>query len=103
MAWSADGQYLFYLDKHPETLLAYRVMRHRLGTDVSEDVLVYEEKDNRFYTGLWRSRSGDYIMLSHSETDTSEVQLLPADDLRGVDQDPGVESMCYSNDVFVRK
>ena len=32
MAWSADGQYLFYLDKHPETLLAYRVMRHRLGT-----------------------------------------------------------------------
>ncbi len=83
MAWSADGQYLFYLDKHPETLLAYRVMRHRLGTDMSEDVLVYEEKDNRFYTGLWRSRSGDYIMLSHSETDTSEVQLLPANEPMG--------------------
>ena len=83
MAWSADGQYLFYLDKHPETLLAYRVMRHRLGTDPAEDVLVYEEKDNRFYTGLWRSRSGDYIMLQHQETNTSEVQLLSAGDPTG--------------------
>ena len=70
MAWSADGQYLFYLDKHPETLLAYRVMRHKLGTDPAEDVLVYEEKDKRFYTGLGRSRSGDFIMLYHQETDT---------------------------------
>ena len=83
LAWSADGQYLFYLDKHPETLLAYRVMRHKLGTDPAEDVLVYEEKDNRFYTGLGRSRSGEYIMLGHSETDTSEIQLLPADDPLG--------------------
>jgi oligopeptidase B len=79
MAWSADGEYLFYLDKHPETLLAYRVMRHKLGTDPAEDVLVYEEQDNRFYTSVWRSRSGDFILLQHQETETSEVQLLPAD------------------------
>ena len=83
MAWSADGQYLFYLDKHPETLLAYRVMRHRLGTDPSGDVLVYEEKDNRFYTGLGRSRSGEFIILQHVETDTSETQLLAANDPLG--------------------
>jgi oligopeptidase B len=83
LAWSADGQYLFYLDKDPQTLLAYRVMRHKLGTDPAEDELVYEEKDNRFYTGLWRSRSGDYIMLQHQETETSEVQLLPADEPLG--------------------
>ncbi|MBT8055545.1 MAG: S9 family peptidase [Gammaproteobacteria bacterium] len=79
IAWSADGDYLFYLDKDPETLLAYRVMRHKLGTDPAEDELVYEEKDNRFYTGLGRSRSGDFIMLVHRETETSEVKLLPAD------------------------
>ena len=79
LAWSANGEYLFYLDKDPETLLAYRVMRHKLGTDPSEDELVYEEQDNRFYTGLGRSRSGDFIMLVHQETETSEVKLLPAD------------------------
>jgi oligopeptidase B len=83
LAWSADGKHLFYLDKHPETLLAYRVMRHELGTDPAADVLVYEEQDYRFYTGLWRSRSGKFIMLQHMETDTTEVQLLDAADPLG--------------------
>ncbi len=83
LAWSADGQYLFYLNKNIETLLAYQLMRHKLGTGSSEDVLVYEETDNTFYTGVGRSRSGDYIMLFHQNTDTTEVQLLAADDPLG--------------------
>jgi oligopeptidase B len=83
LAWSADGQYLFYLNKHLKTLLGYQVMRHRLGTDSSEDVLVYEETDNTYYTGLGRSRSGTYIMLAHRNTDTTEWQLLAADEPLG--------------------
>ncbi len=83
LAWSADGRYLFYLDKHPETLLAYRLMRHERGTDPAEDVLVYEEADNTFYNAVWRSRSGDWLMLGHGNTDTTEVQLLAADDPLG--------------------
>jgi oligopeptidase B len=83
LAFSADGKYLFYLDKHPETLLAYRVMRHELGTDPGEDVLMYEEQDDTFYSGLARSRSGDYIFLMHRQTDTTEVQLLAADNPLG--------------------
>jgi len=78
LAWSADGQYLFYLDKHPETLLGYRVMRHQLGSDPASDVLVYEESDNTFYTSVSRSRSGDFILISHTNTDTSEVKVLDA-------------------------
>lgn len=83
LAFSADGQYLFYMNKDVETLLAYQLMRHKLGTDVSEDVLVYEEKDNTFYNGVGRSRSGEYIGLTHQNTDTTEVQLLAADDPLG--------------------
>jgi oligopeptidase B len=83
LAWSADGKYLFYLDKHPETLLAYRVMRHERGTDPSEDVLVYEEKDNTFYNGVSRSRSGEYLALYHGNTETTEIQLLRADNPLG--------------------
>jgi len=79
LAWSADGQHLFYLNKDTETLLAYQLMRHKLGTDSSEDVLVYEETDNTYYTYVWRSRSKDYIFLGHQNTDTTEVQLLAAD------------------------
>ena len=83
LAFSADGQYLFYLNKDVETLLAYQLMRHKLGTVVAEDVLVYEETDNTFYNGVGRSRSGDYIGLTHQNTDTTEVQLLAADDPLG--------------------
>ena len=44
-AWSADSNYFFYLLRDPQTLLASKVYRHKIGTSVSEDVLVYEEKD----------------------------------------------------------
>lgn len=83
LAFSADGQYLFYLNKDVETLLAYQLMRHKLGTGVADDVLVYEETDNTYYTGVGRSRSGDYIALMHQNTDTTEVQLLAANDPLG--------------------
>ena len=83
LAWSADGQYLFYLNKNLETLLACQLLRHKLGTDPSEDVLVYEEMDNTFYNGVGRSRSGEYIELTHENTDTAEVQLLAANDPLG--------------------
>ncbi len=83
LAWSADGQYLFYLDKDPQTLLAYRVMRHARGSDPADDVLVYAETDKTFYNGVGRSRSGDYLMLYHQSTETAGVQLLSADDPLG--------------------
>lgn len=83
LAWSADGMYLFYLNKDRETLRAFQLMRHKLGTDPSEDVLVYEEKDNTFYSGVSRTRSGAYIELFHQNTDTTEVQLLAANDPLG--------------------
>jgi len=83
LAWSADGKYLFYLNKNLETLLAYQLLRHKLGTDPSEDILVYEETDNTFYNGVGRSRSGEYIELTHENTDTTEVQLLAANDPLG--------------------
>lgn len=78
LAWSADGRYLFYLDKDPQTLLGYRVMRHEIGSDPSSDTLVYEETDNTFYNELFRSRSKDYIILVHNNTDTTEVKVLNA-------------------------
>ncbi|MDH4019002.1 MAG: S9 family peptidase [Xanthomonadales bacterium] len=83
LAWSADGQYLFYVNKDTETLLPYQLMRHELGRAASEDVLVYEEADNTFYTGVGRSRSGEFIGLVIGSTDTSEVRILAANDPLG--------------------
>jgi oligopeptidase B len=83
LAFSADGRYLFYLNQDPETLLGYQLMRHELGGGDVPDALVYEEADNTFFNGVWRSRSGDYIFLMHQATDTTEVQLLSAKDPLG--------------------
>lgn len=83
LAWSADGKYLFYMDKHLETLLGYRLMRHEIGTDPSQDELVYEEADPTFYNFVSRSRSGDYIFLAHYETEMSEYKVLSANDPLG--------------------
>lgn len=79
LAWSSDNRTVFYVTKHPETLLPYRVYRHTLGTAVAEDVLVYEENDDSFYTSVYRSRSGEFIVISLQSTDSSEIRLIPAD------------------------
>ena len=76
--WAADNMTLFYAvedaAKRP-----YRVYRHRLLEPQSTDVLVYEEKDERFNASIGRTRSRAWLVLSaHSHT-TSESRVLEAD------------------------
>ena len=77
IAWSGEGRYLFYVAKHPQTLLPDRVYRHTLGTSAEKDVLVYQEMDSEFYLSVYQTRSEDYIVISASSTDSSEIQLIP--------------------------
>ncbi|MDD5696317.1 MAG: oligopeptidase B, partial [Bacteroidales bacterium] len=63
VAWANDNQTLFYVVKDEETLLPYQVYRHRLATDPSEDVLVYEEKDATFSTSCYKTKSRQFIMI----------------------------------------
>lgn len=83
MAWSADGKYLFYVKKDEQTLLPFQVWRHQLGQSPDEDTLIYEEKDNTFYTSVGRSKSEDYIYIYLGSTVSSEMHLLKADDPTG--------------------
>ncbi|MEX2365713.1 MAG: hypothetical protein WD601_03855, partial [Pseudohongiellaceae bacterium] len=64
IAWGNDNRSLFYVAKHPRTLLPYKVFRHVLGTPVAEDQLVYEERDDTFYTSVYKSRSEEYVMIA---------------------------------------
>ncbi len=41
-AWGNDSRTLYYVRKHPQTLLSYQVWRHELGSPQSDDQLVYE-------------------------------------------------------------
>ncbi len=83
MAFAADNKTLFYTIKDEQTLLPFQVYRHALGTDISNDTLIYEEKDNTFYTSVSRGKSKDYIYISIGSTISSEYRLLPADQPKG--------------------
>jgi oligopeptidase B len=78
IVWANDNKTLFYVKKDPETLLPYQVYRHELGSDPKTDVLIYEEKDNSFYTDIYKTRSEKYIGIHISSTMNSEVHFLDA-------------------------
>jgi oligopeptidase B len=78
VAWAADNRTLFYtIQDHAKR--PYRLYRHRLGTLVEQDVLVYEEKDERFGISVDRSRSRRFLFLQAGSHTTSEVRYLTAD------------------------
>lgn len=83
MAWSQNGQYLFYVKRDPNTLRAFQVWRHRLNTRSSSDQLVFEETDETFSCDLSLSRSQEYLMIESRQTLTTETRLLRADDPTG--------------------
>ncbi|MDX1666593.1 MAG: S9 family peptidase [Saprospiraceae bacterium] len=80
IAWANDNQTVFYTLREPETLRAYKIMRHRLGTPVSEDREVFEESDPTFSSFAYRSKSGKYIIIGSYQTLSQEYRVIPADD-----------------------
>ncbi len=82
--WASDNKTFFYVKKDVTTLLPYQVWRHVLGSDPKSDVLVYEEKDNRFYIDVDRSKSKKYILIESNMNEVStEIQLLEASNPTG--------------------
>jgi oligopeptidase B len=78
IVWARDSKTLFYvrLDDNQRPLFVYR---HRVGTPVEEDVLVYEEQDVGFYVGVGQTQSGKFIIVDAHDHQTSEVYLIDAD------------------------
>lgn len=78
VAWANDNQTFFYTGKHPETLREERILRHKLGTEVSKDEQVYMEKDETFDVDVRRSKSGQFIMIASTSTLSAEYRILDA-------------------------
>ncbi|NEU13706.1 S9 family peptidase [Methylobacterium sp. BTF04] len=75
VVWTADSQAFFYVavdDNHRPA----RVLRHRLGTAQADDVLLYEERDAGFFVHIEETQSGDYLAITASDHESSEVHLL---------------------------
>ncbi|RKP08284.1 peptidase S9A prolyl oligopeptidase domain protein beta-propeller [Thamnocephalis sphaerospora] len=77
LEWSADGQYVFYTSLD-DILRPYRLHRHKFGTGVAEDVLLFEEPDTKFIVSLNKSHSGDYLFISIGSSQTEETRYLNA-------------------------
>ncbi|HZN72461.1 MAG TPA: S9 family peptidase, partial [Micromonosporaceae bacterium] len=76
-AWSADGSTLFYLTVD-DAWRPHRVWRHTVGTPAADDVIVYEEPDERFWVGVELTRSEKFILIDVHSKITSEVRAIPA-------------------------
>src|SRR5437763_746700 len=76
-AWALDNATFFYTtidDAHRP----YRLWRHRLGTHSRDDVLVYEETDERFFLAVELTRSERFIVVDLASKVTTEVRILDA-------------------------
>ncbi|MCQ9343664.1 S9 family peptidase [Corynebacterium kozikiae] len=81
VTWAGE-EYVFYVRAdsawRPES-----VWRHRLGTDPSEDVLVFREEDGKFNVGVGGTRSERFLMIAAASSTTSEMWVLPMDNPEG--------------------
>jgi oligopeptidase B len=78
ITWSYDDKYFFYskLDKFHRPRQIYR---HKLGSKVKDDELIFEEKDDRFTCGIGTSSDEKFYFISTSEHTTSEVYFFTKD------------------------
>ena len=77
--WAADNKTLFYTGKDPETLRSDKILRHKLGNDITMDDTAYFEADETFSVYLGESKSRKYIMIQSDQTLSTEVRLVEAD------------------------
>ena len=54
--WANDNKTLFYTLKNKTTLRSEAIYKHKLGADSKDDQLVFEEKDDTFGVGVYKTK-----------------------------------------------
>ena len=76
VVWSANDDYIYYIKKDPITLIANTVYRHKIGSDVSKNVLIYKEDDDSFELTLAKSNDQKLLYIKINATDSNEIRIL---------------------------
>lgn len=76
--WANDNRTIFYTRQDKKTLRSDKIYKHRLGSDVASDELVFHEKDDTFHIGIGKEKSRAYLVISSTSTLTSEYLILDA-------------------------
>ncbi|WP_108879542.1 prolyl oligopeptidase family serine peptidase [Anderseniella sp. Alg231-50] len=75
--WSADSKYVFYI-RLDENHRPSKLFCHKVGSPVTDDVLVHEETDAGFFMNVSKSQSGEWIIIDCHDHQSSESWLIPA-------------------------
>ncbi|MFT4084821.1 MAG: S9 family peptidase [Nocardioides sp.] len=76
--WDRDSVWLYYTTSD-EAWRADKIWRHRLGTEQSEDELVFHETDERFWVGVGRSQTDRFMIIASGAKVTTEYRFLDLD------------------------
>ena len=71
ITFSLDDQYFFY-SKLDEFHRPRKIFRHKIGSSVKDDELVFEEKSEAFTVGISLSSDEKYFFITTSDHNTSE-------------------------------
>ena len=79
VTFSLDDKYIFYskLDKFHRPR---KIFRHKIGTSIKEDELIFEEKSEAFTVGIGLSSDEKYFFISTSDHNTSEQYYFSFDE-----------------------
>lgn len=80
--WANDNQTIFYNVKD-EALRSYKVFKHTLGTDASEDEEIYHESDETYSCFVYKTKSKKFIVIGSWHSISNEYRVLSADKPHG--------------------
>ncbi|MDR3666823.1 MAG: S9 family peptidase [Ignavibacteriaceae bacterium] len=81
-AWANDNKTIFYTKKD-KALRAYKIFKHILGSDPSDDKEIYHEKDESFSITVYKTKSDKYLVIGSFSIVSSEYRILSADQPEG--------------------
>jgi oligopeptidase B len=79
VVWANDNRTIFYTQEDATSKRQHRLYRHTVGSS-DADTLVYEEPDEKFTVGAFKTRSEAYIIMELRSHTTSEARYIPAKD-----------------------
>ncbi len=79
VVWSYDDKSFFYR-KHDSQKRPRQILQHRLGSSSKEDVLIFEEKDERFTCSIDTTSCEKFYVIETSEHTTSEMYYIHKDE-----------------------
>jgi oligopeptidase B len=80
VTWANDNRTFFYSKQDPTTLRPFQIYRHVLGTDPTEDQLVFEENDETYVAHIFKSKSKKFLMMVSAHATSHEYRYLNAHD-----------------------